>query len=138
MTIFTTHRILQAFPSAVFAAIRDPDRLSRWWGPAGFSNVFKTFDFNPGGQWVYDMIGPDGKTYPNESVFERIEADRQVVIRHVCQPHFTLTITLEPATEGTLLTWAQDFANAAVAQAMQALVTRANEENLDRLQQEVE
>lgn len=137
MSIFTTTRTLPAKPSAVFAAIADPARLARWWGPDGFSNRFDMFEFRPGGKWVFDMIGPDGKIYPNESVFVNIEADRQVVIRHVCEPHFTLTITLEPSPGGTLVRWEQAFADAAVADAVRDIVVPANEQNLDRLSAEL-
>jgi uncharacterized protein YndB with AHSA1/START domain len=137
MSTFTSIRILPAAPSAVFAAIKDPARLAKWWGPNGFSNRFEMFEFQPGGKWVFDMIGPDGKIYPNESVFVTIEADRRVVIQHICPPHFTLTITLEPAPEGTLVHWEQVFADAAVASAVRHIVAPANEQNLDRLSAEV-
>jgi uncharacterized protein YndB with AHSA1/START domain len=137
MSTFTSTRNLRAAPSAVFAAIMDPVRLAKWWGPNGFSNRFEVFEFLPGGKWIFEMIGPDGKIYPNESVFVNIEADRQVVIRHICQPHFTLTITLEPATEGTQLHWEQVFDDAAVASAVRHIVVPANEQNLDRLNAEV-
>lgn len=137
MTTFTHTRNLPAAPSAIFAAMQDPARLARWWGPNGFSNRFEVFEFQPGGRWVFDMIGPDGKVYPNESVFVNIEVDRQVVIQHVCQPHFTLSITLAPSTEGTLVHWKQVFADAAVAEAVRHIVAPANEQNLDRLSAEV-
>lgn len=137
MSTFTSQRTLCAARSAVFAAIQDPARLARWWGPDGFSNRFDVFEFQPGGRWVFEMIGPDGQIYRNESVFSRIEADRQVVIRHVCPPHFTLTITLEPSPEGTLVRWEQAFADAAVASAIRHIVVPANEQNLDRLSAEV-
>ena len=95
------------------------------------------FEFQPGGKWVFDMVGPDGTVYANESVFDHIEADRQVVIRHVCQPHFTLTLTLAPSPTGTLVNWLQVFADAAVAEAVRHIVEPANEQNLDRLSAEV-
>lgn len=79
------------------------------------------------------MIGPDGTAYPNEAVFSAIEPDHQVVIRHTCQPFFTLTITLQANTNGTLVDWAQVFDDAAVAQAVRHIVEPANEQNLDRL-----
>jgi len=137
MTTFTSTRQVRAAPSAIFAAIQDPVRLATWWGPDGFSNRFDVFEFRPEGRWVFDMIGPDGKVYPNESVFAHIEAGRQVVIRHVCAPHFTLSITLEPAPEGTRVHWQQVFADAAVAEAVRHIVEPANEQNLDRLSAEV-
>lgn len=86
MTTFSTTRQLAAQPSAVFAAIRDPERLARWWGPNGFANRFEVFEFQPGGKWVFDMIGPDGTTYPNVSSFASIEDDRKVVIQHTSNP----------------------------------------------------
>lgn len=138
MSTFTSTRNLCAEPSAVFAAMKDPARLARWWGPDGFSNRFEVFEFQAGGKWVFQMIGPDGKIYPNESVFVNIEANRRVVIQHVCPPHFTLSITLEPLHDGgTIVHWEQVFADAAVAQAVRHIVAPANEQNLDRLSAEV-
>ncbi len=133
MTTFSTSRHLPASPASVFGAIRDPERLAKWWGPAGFSNRFDVFEFHEGGRWIFTMIGPDGTSYPNESVFSSIEADRRVVIEHVCQPNFQLTITLEPAVDGTLLHWVQTFADPSFAQSVRHIVEPANEENLDRL-----
>jgi uncharacterized protein YndB with AHSA1/START domain len=133
MDTFTTSRHFAAPPAAVFAAIRDPLRLARWWGPAGFTNHFESFDFRPGGRWVFEMVGPDGTRYPNESQFTAIEADRQVVIRHTCAPLFTLTITLEASGAGTRLHWRQVLDDPAVAAAVAHIVEPANEQNLDRL-----
>lgn len=137
MNTFSTHRTFPVAPGAVFAAICDGERLARWWGPAGFSNRFEVFEFQPGGRWVFDMIGPNGDVHPNESVFSAIAPDRHVVIRHVCQPHFTLTITLAPSGGGTLLHWEQVFDDPSVAQAVRHIVEPANEQNLDRLAAEL-
>lgn len=133
MTTFSTTREFAVAPAAIFAVIKDSERLAKWWGPNGFSNRFEVFDFRPGGKWIFTMIGPDSASYPNESVFSVIEPDRQVVIQHVCPPHFQLTITLEPIPSGTLLRWDQAFADASVAQAVRHIVEPANEQNLDRL-----
>lgn len=137
MDTFHSSRYFAASMAQVFAAIRDPQRLARWWGPEGFSNRFEVFDFQPGGRWVFDMIGPDGTVYRNESGFAGIEADRQVVVRHVSQPQFTLTITLAPREGGTQVDWQQVFDDPAVAQAVAAIVRPANEQNLDRLGREL-
>lgn len=137
MTTFQTSREIPVTPAAVFAAIEDPVRLARWWGPAGFTNTFDVCEFKPGGQWKFTMHGPDGSSYPNESVFAAIERDRKVVIDHVCQPFFRLTVELLPTSTGTRLTWLQAFADPAVAQAVRHIVEPANEQNLDRLAAEV-
>jgi uncharacterized protein YndB with AHSA1/START domain len=133
MTTFSTKRTIPANPASVFAAFQDPDRLATWWGPAGFTNTFETFEFWPGGRWVFAMHGPDGTTYPNESVFVSIVPDREIVIRHACPPHFQLAITLQGDPAGTLLTWDQTFDDDGVAQAIRHIVEPANEQNLDRL-----
>lgn len=137
MTTFSTTRLLATSPASIFNAIKNADRLAKWWGPIGFSNLIEVFEFHPGGKWVFTMVGPDGKHYPNEAVFSGIDDSRKVVIRHTNQPHFELTITLEPTPAGTLLRWNQTFDDASVAQAIRHIVVPANEQNLDRLSVEL-
>ena len=132
-----TVRALDAPPAAVFAAFADPARLARWWGPAGFTNRFHSFEFRDGGEWAFDMIGPDGRTYPNRSVFESIVTDRRIVIRHVVAPLFTLFVSLEPLGARTVIGWRQRFASAAECAALAGVCVPSNEQNLDRLAQEV-
>lgn len=137
MTTFTTQRHIALPPALVFAAIEDPARLARWWGPKGFSNRFSVFEFRPGGRWVFTMHGPDAAVYPNESTFVAIRHGAEVVIRHTCEPFFQLTIGLAAAGGGTLVRWEQVFDDAQVAAAVRHIVVPANEQNLDRLTAEV-
>ena len=134
---FETSREIPATPEQVFAAISEPERLARWWGPAGFTNTFQVCEFTPGGQWCFVMHGPDGGNYPNESVFAEIESPHQVVVRHDSEPKFQLTISLAPSANGTLVSWSQVFDDADVARRVEHIVVPANEENLDRLAAEV-
>jgi uncharacterized protein YndB with AHSA1/START domain len=48
MSTFETSRIFAATPDTVFAALQDPVRLARWWGPVGFRNTFDTCDLRSG------------------------------------------------------------------------------------------
>lgn len=137
MTTFHTSRELPADPDEVFAAIRDPERLARWWGPAGFTNTFHVCEFKPGGCWSFVMHGPDGANFTNENRFAEIEAPRKVVIQHLSEPKFELAIELAPSAAGTLVRWTQIFENAAVAQRVAPIVVPANEQNLDRLTAEI-
>jgi uncharacterized protein YndB with AHSA1/START domain len=130
-----TSRKLAAPPAEVFEAIRDPARLARWWGPAGFSNHFTVFEFQPGGRWQHEMQGPDGTRYPNEAVFEAVDPSR-VVIRHLA-PAFRLTISLAEAAGGTQLGWRQVFDDARVGRQLAPMCIPANEQNLDRLEAEL-
>jgi len=137
MSTFRTSRDIPATPDQVFAAISDPQRLARWWGPAGFTNTFNVCEFQPGGQWSFVMHGPDGRDYPNENVFAEIEAPHKVVVDHVLEPKFRLTITVAPSAIGTTVTWVQVLENAAFAKSVEHIIAPANEQNLDRLTAEV-
>ena len=130
-------RVLDASRAAVFDAFRDPVRLERWWGPAGFTNTMRELDLRPGGRWRITMHGPDGD-YQNESVFEEVVENERIVLRHLEPAHFfRLTVSFEDAPDGrTKLTWrmlneeppAEDFA---------AFLHQANEQNLHRLEREL-
>lgn len=91
--VISTQRVFFFQPRDVFAGFEQPARLDRWWGPSGFRNTFEQFEFTPGGRWVFVMHGPNGADYPNDSVFREIQPERQLVIEHVSQPRFTLTVT---------------------------------------------
>lgn len=137
MTSYHHSREVSAPPAAVFAAISNPVRLARWWGPDGFTNTFDLFDFQPGGQWKFTMHGPDGKSYPNEAVFTQIEPGAKVRIRHTCAPYFELSIELQMIGAGTLVTWVQQFDDPDVAESIRHIVEPANEQNLTRLEHEL-
>lgn len=130
---FATERTLPFPPAAVYDAFASAAVLASWWGPAGFTNTFDTFDFRVGGRWVFTMHGPDGTAYPNTSVFAVLEPARRLVVRHDCAPHFTLTVRLVAVEGGTRLTWEQVFDDVATARAVESVVVPANEQNLDRL-----
>ena len=128
-----TSRTLPFPPMAVYGTFASPDLLALWWGPDGFANTFEVFEFKVGGKWKFVMHGPDGKNYPNESVFAQLKPGSKVVIEHVCAPYFTLTVKLVPVAGGTQVSWEQVFADAKTAQAVKHIVGPANEQNLDRM-----
>jgi len=128
---------IAASPSAVFAAISDPDRVTRRWGPDGFSSTMHTFDFQNGGSWVLTMHAPDGTDYPNEKRFARIVPDRLWEIEHLNGHHFTLTVELKFSVEGTEVGWRQTFAAVEHYQALATFVAAANQQDLERLAAEV-
>ena len=137
MSIFRTSRELPAPPESVFAAIQDPVRLARWWGPDGFTNTFHTFEFRQGGSWLFTMHGPDGTDYPNQSEFLEIVPNSMVRIKHINLPRFELTISIVPSTVGTLVSWDGIFENHEFAENMRQFLETANEQNLNRLAHEV-
>ena len=130
--------VLPASPAEVFAAISDPERIARWWGPAGFSNTIHEFEFRPGGKWQLTMHGPDGKDYPNESRFTRLETDRLFEIEHFSGHHFLLTLELLAQGDGTEVSWRQTFDSAEHYRHLAQFVASANQQNLERLAAEVQ
>ena len=137
MTTFATSREIPATVEQVFAAISDPERLARWWGPAGFTNTFNLCEFKSGGRWSFIMHGPNGSNYPNENVFAEIEPPGKVVVQHVSEPKFCLTILLTASAAGTVVSWSQAFDSSEVASRLEPIVVPANEQNLERLMVEV-
>lgn len=135
---FLHTRLMDAPRERVFRAFSDPAHLAKWWGPDGFTNTFETFDLRQGGHWKFVMHGPDGTDYPNESVFNELDAPRRVVLEHIVAPHFVLGIDLIEEADGkTLVQWQQTFDSAQVRESLAVIVGPANEQNLDRWEAEV-
>lgn len=137
MSALTTSRVLAAPVDQVYAAFRSPERLARWWGPEGFTNTFEVCEFKSGGRWRYVMHGPDGKDYPNESVFAEVLPPGRIVIEHTSLPTYKLTITLTSMGPDTQIEWSQVFDNEAFVSKMRDFLLKANGQNLDRLTAEV-
>lgn len=58
-------RRIAAPVARVWGAWWNAESLPRWWGPEGFSCRTARIDLRAGGEWVFDMIGPDGTVWPN-------------------------------------------------------------------------
>ena len=65
----TISRVVAASPAKVWTCWTDPALIQRWFGPDGYSCVTKQIDLVKGGQWRFDMIGPDGTVWPNRHRF---------------------------------------------------------------------
>ena len=136
MTAFQTSRKISATPGQIFAAFA-PERIVRWWGPDGFTQTSRICEFWVGGRWSFTLHGPDGKDYANECVFAEIVEPTKVVIQHVSEPKFRLTVTLEPTPEGAVVFWNQVFEDPEVARGIEHICVPANDQNLARLEAEV-
>ena len=65
-------RAIRAPRALVWSAWTDPETLPRWWGPEGYSCQTKRIDLRTGGEWVFDMVGPDGTVYPNHHLYGEV------------------------------------------------------------------
>ena len=71
-------RLIKAPVGVVWGAWMNPRTLPEWWGPNGYSCRTTRIDLRQGGEWVFDMIGPDGTVYPNHHRYTRIEPERRI------------------------------------------------------------
>ncbi|MEC5399004.1 SRPBCC domain-containing protein [Uliginosibacterium sp. H1] len=134
---FTHTRVIDAPREQVLAAFTDAARLERWWGPAGFRSSTQHFDARPGGRWQVTLHGPDGSDYPNEYVFLELGVERVVIDHPSATHHFVLTVGLHDDDGRTRVVWHQCFDTAEEKARVAHFVESANEQNLDRLTDEV-
>jgi len=102
------NRILHAPRELVFDVWTDPEHLSKWYGPFGFSLTTHEMDLRPGGTWRYTMHGPDGKDYRNKVVFLEVTRPERLVYRHTNdldmeQASHDMIISFEPEGDKTRL-----------------------------------
>lgn len=58
-------RVIPAPAAAIWRCWTDPEILPVWFGPEGYHCITKSMDLRMGGQWCFDMIGPDGTVWGN-------------------------------------------------------------------------
>lgn len=130
-------RIFGAPRERVWCAWTYPAHLCRWWGPKGFTNTFDEFDLRPGGVWRFVMHSPDGTDYRNKSVFVEIVKPERLVFDHVSGHRFRVTVTFADDGKGTRVTFRMSFPSAGECAKVKAVVVEANEQNFDRLAEEL-
>ncbi len=72
------HRRINAPRAKVWGAWVNPETLPQWWGPDGFSCRTDRIDLRTGGEWLFDMIGPDGTVFPNHHLYHEIRAEDRI------------------------------------------------------------
>jgi uncharacterized protein YndB with AHSA1/START domain len=127
-------RVFDAPRERVFKAWTDPSHLVHWWGPRGFTNTFQEFDLRPGGTWRFIMHGPDGVDYPNVNIFAEIVAPERIVLQHVSEPKFQMTITFAEQASRTRLTMRMLFESAAEYDMAKGPASEGNQQMFDRLE----
>tara|TARA_R110002073_G_scaffold105839_8_gene239246 strand:- start:1206 stop:2081 length:876 start_codon:yes stop_codon:yes gene_type:complete len=68
-------RVIQAPRSSVWGVWVNPKTLPQWWGPDGFSCKTERIDLRTGGEWVFDMIAPDGTVFPNHHRYHLVRPE---------------------------------------------------------------
>jgi PhnB protein len=98
-------RLLNAPIDLVWEVWTDPEHISKWWGPDGFTNTIHSMDLKVGGEWNLTMHGPDGTDFKNKSIFKEIVPHKKIVYEHVSTPKFMTSIEFESQGKKTLMNW---------------------------------
>jgi uncharacterized protein YndB with AHSA1/START domain len=107
-------RLLLAPPERVFSAFTDPERLRRWWGPAGFAVQSLEFDAAEGTDYRITMQPPNGDVFHIRGTFRAVEAPRRLVFTFSYEEpdpddqETLVTLTLDPEEAGTRLVLDQE------------------------------
>lgn len=116
--IVITRRI-EAPRLRVFRAFTDPDQVTQWWGPTGFTTTTEAMEVRPGGEWRFTMHGPDGTDYPNRIRYrevtepERLRWEQDGGEGSPASERFETTVTFAEADGGTVVTLRSLFASTA-------------------------
>ena len=70
-------KVIRAPRSVVWGAWMNPETLPQWWGPDGFSCRTQRIDLRTGGEWVFDMIAPDGTVFPNHHLYHDVRPEER-------------------------------------------------------------
>ena len=131
-------RIVNASRELVYIAWTDPNHLKNWWGPAGFTNTFNEFDLRVGGRWTFVMHGPDKANYTNDCEFIKIEKPSLIAWKRYSKPIFQVVATFEEVSAcKTKVVFKQVFNSAKECNKIRSFAADKNEENFDRLEQEL-
>ena len=110
-------RVIKAPVSVVWAAWMNAETLPHWWGPDGYTCRTARIDLRQGGEWVFDMIGPDGTVYPNHHRYTVVEPERRIAYTlHWGEDgpkHADATATFEAVEGATKVTLNMTLATAA-------------------------
>lgn len=82
-TELTLKRTFDAPRELVFKAWTDPELVSRWWGPTGFTTPISEVEARKGGKLHIVMHGPKGSDFdldlPMTGVFQEFDPPRRLV-----------------------------------------------------------
>ncbi len=139
MNAIITKRGFNVPAEVLYKAFSQSEHIKNWWGPDGFTNTFYEFNFRDGGKWRFTMHGPDGKGYENESEFEVVKENELIIMHHISKPEYRSTFNFSAnGKNASSLVWKMEFIEQKAYEALKNIIPEKNEENLNRLEKEIE
>ena len=130
-------RLINYRRELVWRAWEEPEYLTKWFGPNGFTSTFHEFNFCAGGDWKFVFRGPDGKNYDNHNRFIEIKKPERIVFDHLSKPHiFRLEVTFTELNNKTKVNFHMTH-EMPIEPLFRDFLAEANEQNFDRLEAEL-
>ena len=97
-------RVLDAPRALVFQVWTDPEHVSKWFGPRGFTTTTHEMDPRVGGRWRFTMRAPDGTEYSNRVEYLEIVPPVRLVFDHGSDcdddpKRFRVTVTFDEQSD---------------------------------------
>ena len=110
----TAIRIFKAPRNIVWEMWTNPEHITHWWGPQGFSTTTFKMELKPGGVWRFVMHGPDGRDYQNKVVYIDVVEQELLIYKHSGEEdtediNFHVTVNFEESEKETKLTMKMVF-----------------------------
>lgn len=77
---------MPAPPESVWKALTDPDELSKWWGPEGFTSPSIEQDLRVGGRYRIGMQPPEGELFHLSGEFRELDPPARLAYTFVWEP----------------------------------------------------
>lgn len=102
------NRIINFPVAKVWEAWTDATQLAQWWAPEGFTTTVLKMNVAVNEEWLLTLHGPDGKNYPNKSIFKEVVPLKKIVYEHF-NPGFIATVTFKAIENATHMQWILAF-----------------------------
>ena len=135
--VLENERVIPCARELVWRAYEEPEHLTKWFGPKGFSSTFQEFNFVTGGDWKFIFHGPDGKDWDNHNVFAEVKKPERLVFDHLSKPHiFRAEVTFTEMGDKTKVNFRM-IHEKPIEPLFRDFLLEANEQNFDRLEAEL-
>lgn len=103
-------RLIPTSPESLFALWVEPEQITRWWAPDGYTAVVDRLEVRPGGRWRIILRDLTGAKLAVGGVFHAVEPSRRLAFSWAWEEgegkrggKTEVTVSFEPAPGGTRL-----------------------------------
>jgi uncharacterized protein YndB with AHSA1/START domain len=72
-------RVFDAPRDLVWKVLTDPERVTNWWGPRGYTTTVVEMDVRPGGRWRWINHTTGGEDAPFKGEYLEVDPPRRIV-----------------------------------------------------------